>query len=90
MIGNLTRLVKPTCTPYYGAMNPQELVRKYGSQTAVARAFGVTRSAVQQWVKAAQVPRARLWQAKAGLVKPPQGLYAGRKSASQGGGIGGV
>ncbi len=54
-------------------MNPQELVVKYGSQTAVAKAFGVTRAAVQLWVRQGKVPQARLWQYQAGLVKPPKG-----------------
>jgi predicted transcriptional regulator len=54
-------------------MNPQQLVAKYGSQVAVAKAFGVTRAAVQLWVRQGKVPQARLWQHKAGLVKPPQG-----------------
>jgi len=54
-------------------MKPQQLIKQYGSQYAVAKAFGVTRAAVQQWVKAGAVPAARLWQYKAGLVKPPKG-----------------
>lgn len=53
-------------------MSPQELVVKYGSQTAVAKAFGVTRAAVQLWVRQGKVPQARLWQYQAGLVQPPQ------------------
>jgi len=54
-------------------MKPQQLIKRYGSQYAVAKAFGVTRAAVQQWVKAGAIPAARLWQWKAGQVKPPQG-----------------
>jgi len=69
---SLYRLVKPPCIIYSVAMNPQELVVKYGSQTAVAKAFGVTRAAVQLWVRQGKVPQARLWQYQAGLVKPPQ------------------
>jgi len=52
-------------------MKPQQLIKRYGSQYAVARAFGVTRAAVQQWVKAGQLPAARLWQLEAGKVAPP-------------------
>ena len=52
-------------------MKPQQLVKQYGSQYAVAKAFGVTRAAVQQWVKASKMPDARLWQLQAGKVKTP-------------------
>jgi hypothetical protein len=69
----LYSLVKPPCIFYSYDMNPQQLVAKYGSQVAVAKAFGVTRAAVQLWVRQGKVPQARLWQHKAGLVKPPQG-----------------
>ncbi len=68
----LYRLVKPSCIPYSVPMTPQEFVAKYGSQTAVAKAFGVTRAAVQLWVRQGKVPQARLWQYQAGLVKPPK------------------
>ena len=54
-------------------MEIQKLLNKYGSQQALAQAFGVTKGAVSQWVKAGAVPAARLWQYKAGLVKPPKG-----------------
>ena len=54
-------------------MDIDKLVKRYGSQQAVAEAFGVTKGAVSQWVKAGAIPAARVWQAKAGLVKPPQG-----------------
>ena len=33
--------------------------------------FGVTRAAVQQWVKAGKLPDARLWQLHAGKVAKP-------------------
>ena len=52
-------------------MKPHQLIKRYGSQYAVARAFGVTRAAVQQWVKAGQLPAARLWQLEAGKVAKP-------------------
>jgi predicted transcriptional regulator len=50
-------------------MDIQKLINRYGSQQAVAKAFGVTKGAVSQWVKAGTIPAARLWQYKAGLVK---------------------
>lgn len=54
-------------------MDIHKLIKRYGSQQAVAQAFGVTKGAVSQWVKAGAIPAARQWQAKAGLVKPPKG-----------------
>lgn len=51
-------------------MDIQNLIKRYGSQTAVAKAFGVTKGAVSQWVKAGAIPAARAWQYKAGLAKP--------------------
>ena len=39
---------------------------------AVAKAFGVTRAAVQQWVKTGKVPDARRWQYEAGKVARPR------------------
>lgn len=56
---------------YPAAMTPNQLVKKYGSQTAVAKAFGVSRIAVHKWVKRGAIPVARQWQLKAGLVPPP-------------------
>ena len=55
-------------------MDIQKLIKRYGSQQAVAKAFGVTKGAVSHWVKAGAVPAARVWQAKAGLVKPPKAV----------------
>ena len=57
---------------YPAAMTPNQLVKKYGSQTAVAKAFGVSRIAVHKWVKAGAIPQQRQWQLKAGLVPPPR------------------
>jgi DNA-binding transcriptional regulator YdaS (Cro superfamily) len=54
-------------------MDIQKLIKRYGSQQAVAAALGVTKGAVSQWVKAGAIPAARLWQIKAGAVKPPKG-----------------
>ena len=53
-------------------MTPNQLVKRYGSQTAVAKAFGVSRIAVHKWVKAGAIPQQRVWQLKAGLVPPPR------------------
>jgi predicted transcriptional regulator len=53
-------------------MKPQQLIKQYGSQYAVAKAFGVTRAAVQQWVKTGKVPDARRWQYEAGKVARPR------------------
>ena len=57
---------------YPAAMTPNQLVKRYGSQTAVAKAFGVSRIAVHKWVKAGAIPQQRVWQLKAGLVPPPR------------------
>jgi DNA-binding transcriptional regulator YdaS (Cro superfamily) len=54
-------------------MDIQKLLKRYGSQSAMAEAFGVTKGAVSQWVKAGAIPAARVWQYKAGLVKPQKG-----------------
>ena len=53
-------------------ITPKQLVAKYGNQSAVARAFGVSRMAVTLWVQKGELPPARLWQLQAGVVKPPQ------------------
>lgn len=52
-------------------MNIQKLIKLYGSQQAVAKAFGVTKGAVSHWVKSGKVPDARLWQLQAGKVAKP-------------------
>jgi predicted transcriptional regulator len=53
-------------------MNIYELVKTYGSQTKLAKALGVSRAAVHQWVTAGQMPKGRVWQVMAGAVKPPE------------------
>lgn len=63
---------KKSLAAYTPAMNIQKLIKQYGSQQAMAKAFGVTEGAVSHWVKAGKLPQQRLWQVKAGLVKPPQ------------------
>lgn len=37
-------------------MDVQQLIEKYGNQSAVARRFGVTRAYVSRWVKNNRVP----------------------------------
>ena len=53
-------------------MDISKLIQRYGSQQAVADAFGVTKGAVSQWAKAGAIPAARLWQLKSGNVKKPE------------------
>ena len=42
-------------------MKPKELVKHYGSQVAAAKALGVSRAAVQKWVKSGRIPPVRYW-----------------------------
>jgi len=42
-------------------MTPQELARKAGGVTALAKLLGITRPAIYQWKT---VPQARMWQLK--------------------------
>lgn len=37
-------------------MKPEDLVKKYGTQRAVAKKFGFTPAAVSQWVKKGKIP----------------------------------
>jgi DNA-binding transcriptional regulator YdaS (Cro superfamily) len=53
-------------------MDIQKLLKRYGSQSAMADAFGVTKGAVSQWVKAGKIPEARRWQYEAGKVARPR------------------
>ena len=64
-------LAKKSLGAYPAGMDIQKLIRRYGSQKAVAAAFGVTKGAVSQWVKAGAIPPARVWQLKAKQVKAP-------------------
>jgi len=56
-------------------MDIHKLINKYGSQAATARAFGVTRAAVQQWVKAGEIPQQRIWQMQADAVNATHKPY---------------
>ena len=53
-------------------MDINELVRQYGNQKKLAKALGVTRAAVNQWVLAGRMPKGRVWQVMAGAIKPPE------------------
>ena len=53
-------------------MDINDLVKQYGSQTALAKALGVTRAAVSLWVVSGRMPKGRVWQIQAGAIKPPQ------------------
>jgi DNA-binding transcriptional regulator YdaS (Cro superfamily) len=55
-------------------MDAKQVLAKFGTQQAMAQAFGVTKGAVSQWLKAGRLPKARAWQYKAGLVKPPKAV----------------
>jgi hypothetical protein len=56
-------------------MNPQDLLKHYGSQRAVAQAFGVTDAAVLKWLRSGVLPPLRVYQAKELLsrFKRPKG-----------------
>ena len=54
-------------------MQIETLIKQFGNQSRIAEHFGVSRAAVSQWVKAGEIPQARLWQLQAGAVKPPVG-----------------
>lgn len=53
-------------------MDIYKLVKEYGSQTKLAKALGVSRAAVHQWVVAGEMPKGRVWQVMAGAIKPPE------------------
>jgi predicted transcriptional regulator len=42
-------------------MTPTELIKHYGSQVKTAKALGVSRAAVQKWVKQGRIPPVRYW-----------------------------
>ena len=60
---------KKSLAAYTAGMDAKQVLAKFGTQQAMARAFGVTKGAVSQWLKAGRLPEARAWQLKAGLVK---------------------
>jgi DNA-binding transcriptional regulator YdaS (Cro superfamily) len=54
-------------------MDINTALKKFGSAAGIARAFGVKPPAVSRWIRLGKVPQQRVWQYKAGLVKPPKG-----------------
>jgi DNA invertase Pin-like site-specific DNA recombinase len=54
-------------------MDIQTALKKYGSPSGIAKAFGVSAPAVSRWIRNGRIPQQRVWQAKAGLAKPPKG-----------------
>jgi hypothetical protein len=51
-------------------MNPQDLLKRYGTQRAIAQAFGVTDAAVLKWLRSGVLPPLRVYQAKELLGRP--------------------
>jgi len=54
-------------------MDIKQALKRYGSPSGIAKAFGVSAPAVSRWIRLGRIPQARVWQAKAGLVKPVKG-----------------
>lgn len=50
-------------------MDIKTLLKEFGSQMAIAKAFGVSRQAVNKWIKAGEVPLLRTYQARELLAK---------------------
>lgn len=61
-------------------MTIDELLKKYGNQSEIARHFGVTRAYVSKWVKAGKVPERFALRELAGEVV--QELEAGDQNRS--------
>ena len=55
------RLVNLGGRNYSTSMTPTELIKHYGSQVKTAKALGVSRAAVQKWVKQGRIPPVRYW-----------------------------
>jgi len=53
-------------------MDIKQALKTYGSPSGIAKAFGVSAPAVSRWIRQGRIPQQRVWQAKAGLVKPPK------------------
>jgi len=45
-------------------MDINKLLKKFGSASALARAFGVSRQAVAKWMAAGELPPLRVYQAR--------------------------
>lgn len=61
-------------------MDIDELIKKYGNQSEVARHFGVTRAYVSRWVKSGKVPERFALRELAGEVV--QELESGEQNRS--------
>ena len=51
------------------SMDINKLVKKFGTASALARAFGVSRQAVAKWIAAGELPPLRVYQARELLRK---------------------
>jgi DNA-binding transcriptional regulator YdaS (Cro superfamily) len=66
-------------------MKPDEAIRWAGSQRELARACGVSESAVSQWVNSGLVPEGRAYQLEvlsAGTLKVDPALYRRNERAA--------
>jgi DNA invertase Pin-like site-specific DNA recombinase len=54
-------------------MDINTALKKFGSPSGIARAFGVSAPAVSRWIRNGAIPKQRTWQYKAGLVKALKG-----------------
>jgi DNA invertase Pin-like site-specific DNA recombinase len=52
-------------------MDINKLLKKFGSQSALAKAFGVSRQAVAKWMAAGELPALRVYQARELMRKAP-------------------
>jgi len=43
-------------------MTPKDLIKKYGSQNAAAKALGITRQSINKWFRDNKIPKLRLYQ----------------------------
>ena len=57
----LAKIIYPGKLP---PMKPQDLLKHYGTQAKIARAFGVTDAAVLKWLRSGELPALRVYQAR--------------------------
>jgi DNA-binding XRE family transcriptional regulator len=43
-------------------MKPKDLLKKYGSQNAAAKALGITRQSINKWFRDNKIPKLRQYQ----------------------------
>jgi len=55
-------------------MKPQDLLKHYGTQAKIARAFGVTDAAVLKWLRSGELPALRVYQARELIKTRRKGL----------------